>query len=611
MTQATEQVAKADLRDQAGREAAIQVRDVGLGQALRLGLLGGITTVFISAIGMIEAFAGRIIMQPFLTLSFTALLLIPLVFGYLAGKKPPEVEGLTRARTGPRNVLAGLLAGVLTGVLTGLFVLVANAIDLRDIFIAISPRLLNILTFDQSPSSALVLLVLVGGVLGALGSLVAIAPGRWRRPLLGAFLWTLTVGLLEGVFQQVLRGLRLEAVNNFLFSPLGGLEPAGALTIFVLVFALYVVLERRRGSVSARLEAMSDRERRRTMIIGVVALLIVLAILPQIVGVFLSEVLVNVGIYLLMGLGLNIVVGFAGLLDLGYVAFFAVGAYVTAVLTSPSSPFWAPQLTFWVALPFVVLVAALAGIMVGTPVLRMRGDYLAIVTLGFGEIARLLFVSEWLAPYVGGAQGILSIPKVTIGAFEARTPPQLFYLVMAFVLLTIYVSWALKNSRIGRAWMAMREDEPVAEVIGIDIVQAKLSAFVVGAVLASFGGAIFATKIGSIFPNSFEILVSITVLVLIIVGGMGSIPGVIVGALVLVGLPELLREFSEFRLLFYGALLIYMMLKKPEGFIPAKERMRELHQEEMLQDSWLRETEPYDRETPVDARGRDPDAGLI
>jgi branched-chain amino acid transport system permease protein len=182
---------------------------------------------------------------------------------------------------------------------------------------------------------------------------------------------------------------------------------------------------------------------------------------------------------------------------------------------------------------------------------------------------------------------------------------------MAFVLLTIYVSWALKNSRIGRAWMAMREDEPVAEVIGIDIVQAKLSAFVVGAVLASFGGAIFATKIGSIFPNSFEILVSITVLVLIIVGGMGSIPGVIVGALVLVGLPELLREFSEFRLLFYGALLIYMMLKKPEGFIPAKERMRELHQEEMLQDSWLRETEPYDRETPVDARGRDPDAGLI
>lgn len=611
MTQATEQVTKAGVRDRADREAGIQVQDVEFIQALRWGLLGGLVVVFISAVGMVEAFAGRVIIQPFLTLTYTALLLIPLGFGYQAGKKPPEVEGLTRARTGPRNVFAGLLAGVLTGAVTGLFILVANAIDLRDIFVAISPRLLNILTFELAIPSALLLLVVAGGILGTLGSLAAIAPDRWRRPLLGAFLWTLAVGLLEGIFQQLLRGLRLTAVSSFLFNPSGGLEPIGAVIVYVLVFALYTVLERRGGSLRARFDVMSDRERQRTAVIGAVALVAVLAILPQIVGVFVSEVLVNVGIYLLMGLGLNIVVGFAGLLDLGYVAFFAVGAYVTAVLTSPSSPALAPQLTFWAALPFVILAAALAGIMVGTPVLRMRGDYLAIVTLGFGEIARLLFVSEWLVPYVGGAQGILSIPKISVGAFEARTPPQIFYIVIVFVLLAIYVSWALKNSRIGRAWMAMREDEPVAEVIGIDIVQAKLSAFIVGAILASFGGAIFATKIGSIFPNSFEILVSITVLVLIIVGGMGSIPGVVVGALVLVGLPELLREFAEYRLLFYGALLIYMMLQKPEGFIPAKERMRELHQEEMLQDAWLRETEAYDRETPVGARDRDPDAGLI
>ncbi|HEX6386286.1 MAG TPA: hypothetical protein VF177_16560 [Anaerolineae bacterium] len=612
MTQATEQVAKAEVREPKAREEVVpQVREVTLTQALRMGLLGGVTAVFISAIGMVEAFANRIVIQPFLTLSYTALLLIPFAFGYMAAKPPQPIEGLPPPRTGPRNVLAGLLAGVLTGIVTGLFVLLVSTVDLRSIFIALSPRLVNILTFDQALPLAVVLLVVAGGLVGTLGGLVAVAPGRWRRSLLGALLWTLAVGLLEGVFQQVLRGLRLNVVNRFLFNPSGGLEPVGALIVFALVFAIYVVLERRQKTLGARFTEMSEREQQRLLYVGVVVLVLILAILPQIVGVFISEVLVLAGIYLLMGLGLNIVVGFAGLLDLGYVAFFAVGAYTTAVLTSPSSPFWSPQLTFWAALPFVVLASAFAGLLVGTPVLRMRGDYLAIVTLGFGEIARLLFISEWLVPYVGGAQGILSIPKVTVGPFVARTPPQIFYLVLVFVLLAVYVSWALKNSRIGRAWMAMREDEPVAEVMGIDIVQAKLSAFVMGAVIASFGGAIFATKIGSIFPHSFQILVSITVLVLIIVGGMGSIPGVVVGALVLVGLPELLREFSEYRLLFYGALLIYMMLQKPEGFIPAKERMRELHQEEILQDSWLRQTEEYDRETPVPAPGRDPDAGLV
>jgi branched-chain amino acid transport system permease protein len=161
-------------------------------------------------------------------------------------------------------------------------------------------------------------------------------------------------------------------------------------------------------------------------------------------------------------------------------------------------------------------------------------------------------------------------------------------------------------------WKAMREDEPVAEVMGIDIVQAKLTAFVMGAIIASLGGALFASKIGSVFPHSFNIVVSIQVLVLIIVGGMGSIPGVIVGAIVIIGLPELLREFSEFKFLMYGALLIYMMLNKPEGFVPSHERMRELHQEEMMQDAWLlREQEERKEEVPVGARGRDPDEGLI
>jgi branched-chain amino acid transport system permease protein len=325
-------------------------------------------------------------------------------------------------------------------------------------------------------------------------------------------------------------------------------------------------------------------------------------VLPTILGVFLSQVAVTAGIFLLMALGLNIVVGFAGLLDLGYVAFFAVGAYTTAVMTSPGSPAFAPELTFWLALPFVVLAAAVSGLLVGTPVIRMRGDYLAIVTLGFGEIARLLFLSEWLTPVFGGAQGIINIPDIVIGPVEVQGPQMFFYAVFGFALIAAYVSYAVQDSRIGRAWMAMREDESVAEAMGVNIVTAKLLAFIIGAVLAGFGGALFAANIGSIFPSSFNIIVSITVLVVIIIGGLGSIPGVVLGALILVGLPELLREFENFRFLIYGALLIFMMLNRPEGFIPSRRRAQELHEEEMLQDVWLKEEqERQERGEPAQA----------
>ncbi len=174
-----------------------------------------------------------------------------------------------------------------------------------------------------------------------------------------------------------------------------------------------------------------------------------------------------------------------------------------------------------------------------------------------------------------------------IGPLTFSTPQDYFYPVFLFVLLAAYITLAVQNSRWGRAWMAMREDESVAEAMGVNIVTAKLSAFVVGAVLASFGGALFASQIGSVFPHTFDIVVSITVLVIIIVGGMGSVPGVTLGAVVLIVLPNLLREFSEYQFLFYGVLLIVMMLKRPEGFIPSKRRAQELHQDEMMQDAWL------------------------
>jgi branched-chain amino acid transport system permease protein len=281
-----------------------------------------------------------------------------------------------------------------------------------------------------------------------------------------------------------------------------------------------------------------------------------------------------------MGLGLNIVVGFAGLLDLGYVAFFAVGAYSMGVLTSPEIS-WLPfTLSFWEALPIAVVMSTLFGVILGVPVLGMRGDYLAIVTLGFGEIIRKVAISDWLKPYIGGSNGITLIPKASIGAFELDNPQRLYYLFLAGCVLLAFISQRLKGSRLGRSWMAMREDEDVAEAMGIDLVRTKLLAFATGAAFAGLSGAFFASKLTSIYPHSFQLMISINVLCLIIVGGMGNIPGVIVGGLALIGLPEILREFAEYRLLIYGAALVLMMLMRPEGLLPEPRRRLELHEYE-------------------------------
>ena len=252
-----------------------------------------------------------------------------------------------------------------------------------------------------------------------------------------------------------------------------------------------------------------------------------LILLPQLLGSVLSEVLANVGLFLLMALGLNVVVGLAGMLDLGYVAFFAVGAYTVGVLTSPISPRFALEWNWWAALPVAILASAIAGLLVGLPVIRMRGDYLAIVTLGFGEIVRILFLSDWLSPTFGGAQGVLNIPGIPLGFTEVSGvgPEGVLYFALLFVILAAWISWSLQESRIGRAWMALREDETVAGAMGINIVRAKLNAFIVGAILAGFAGALFAAKLGSVFPSSFEFLVSIIILVVVIIGGDGEHPG--------------------------------------------------------------------------------------
>jgi len=207
----------------------------------------------------------------------------------------------------------------------------------------------------------------------------------------------------------------------------------------------------------------------------------------------------------------------------------------------------------------------------------MRGDYLAIVTLGFGEIIRILALSNWLSPIGGGAQGILHIPEPVFFGVVMKEPQHMYYLVVLGAVLAAFVTIRVRSSRLGRQWMAMREDEDVAEAMGINLIQTKLLAFGMGAAFSAMSGAIFAARLGNIFPHSFNLLISINALALIIVGGLGSIPGVVVGALILVGLPEMLREFAEYRLLMYGILLIVMMLVKPEGFIPAAHIKREMH----------------------------------
>lgn len=303
---------------------------------------------------------------------------------------------------------------------------------------------------------------------------------------------------------------------------------------------------------------------------------LILFIVPLILGNYWAYALGTVGIYVLMGLGLNIVVGLAGLLDLGYVAFFAIGAYTMGLLTAPEPI--GIQIGFWGAIIFSIFMAVLAGVLLGLPVLRMRGDYLAIVTLGFGEIIRVLIKSDVMTPYLGGPQGVRDIVGPSIFGASFNSGQAFLYMIFLGIMLVIFLTNRLQNSRIGRAWVAMREDETVAQAMGINTFIYKLLAFATGAGFAGLGGAIFASRNQYTGPEDHTLMVSINVLCLLIVGGMGSIPGVIVGAFVLKGLPEILRQLESFRFLAFGALLVIMMIWRPEGLIPAPRRRLELHE---------------------------------
>jgi branched-chain amino acid transport system permease protein len=314
----------------------------------------------------------------------------------------------------------------------------------------------------------------------------------------------------------------------------------------------------------------------RAFMIGLVVVFVLW--LPLAAGQFFSQVVVLVALYILMGLGLNITLGLAGLLDLGFVAFFAIGGYTVGLLTS-SAEYGIAHWPFWAAVPVAIVVAMLFGAFLGLPILRIRGDYLAIATLGFGEIVHIMAQSNLLLPLLGGPRGIVNIPKpIDVAATDALAGPiQIYYLALAAAAIVAFVAIRLRGSRIGRAWLAIREDEDVAEALGVNLVQTKLLAYMLGAAFAGLGGAIFAALIGAVFPSSINLQVSINVAAIVIVGGMGSIPGVVLGSIFLIGLPELFREFSDYRLLFYGVALILVMRFRPEGLWPSRSTQRELH----------------------------------
>jgi branched-chain amino acid transport system permease protein len=273
-------------------------------------------------------------------------------------------------------------------------------------------------------------------------------------------------------------------------------------------------------------------------------------------------------LYATLALGLNIVVGFAGLLDLGYVAFFGIGSYIYAFLASPH---FGLHLPFLVALPIIVVATAISGILIGAPTLRLRGDYLAIVTLGFGEITYLLLINlDRPIDITGGPSGIIKIDPPALAGFVLERNIEYYYLFLAALALTLFASTRLRHSRIGWAWQAIREDELAARAMGINTTVAKLQAFAIGASFAGIGGTFLASWQKSVFPDNFLFTESINILSMVILGGMGNLLGVVLGAVLLVALPEVFRDFQAYRLLAFGLLLMVLMVFRPQGLLTAE-----------------------------------------
>lgn len=555
---------------------------------LRIGLLAGIVLLYTSMVGMVETFNNRQVIQNLVTLGQILIFAPPLIAAFIYGRRMyngTRSAGKPMQAVVPSLLVTGLAIGALASVLVLLLLFIQSLLPLT-MFNAINRNWVEIITFDNRDNLLQGALILTGSmaVSGLIGALLVLIPAKPRQALFCGLGLMLTVGIMGETTRLILQqSLPRETLDQIIRRNV--ILQSTALFLFVIGTAGGLIWVYGRGRLTTTYQEMHPTQKNASQLILYVFLAGFLILLPSLIGRTLSDILVTVGLYVLMGLGLNIAIGLAGLLDLGYVTNYAVGAYVMAVLTSTGTLGLVSRtgidfFSFWLVIPVALLAAMLTGFIFAVPVLKMRGDYLAIATLGFGEIIGKLALSDWLSPIIGGPQGILFIPNPNFLGTEVKDPEQLYYILLVACAITLFVSIRLNNSRTGRTWMAIREDEDVAAAMGINVARAKLLAFTLSAATGGVAGAIFAVKVGTVFPQSFTVFISINVLSLIIVGGMASNPGIVLGALVLVGLPELLREFSEYRWLLYGILLIFMMINRPEGLFPSQTRRRELKSEE-------------------------------
>lgn len=483
------------------------------------GIVFGIVLIFLTMIGF-DVMAGTIISKVVGTQVLRGALpegkfviIFFILLGLWAGGSASKREDPVRTRA-----LGGLISGAAMGVIAALFGLVLNAllvnkIDLRTYLPQISFD--NIKLYLMIPNiSGIFALIGLFTVTGLLGGL-------------------LSAGLQSQTVHKLRTDIRDGSVNTWSAvkekSPLF-LQRYGKYIAFLLLAAVILVLPLKWGS-------------------------------------YWNYVIGTVGLYVIAGLGLNVIVGLSGQLILGYAAFFAMGAYAVALLNAPipHNMMWG----FWISLVMGILVAIVAGILLGLPTMRLRGDYLAIVTLGFGEIIRILLKSDVLTNLTGGPRGIQDIKGPSLFGKPLTSDSDYMYMIIAAMAISVFVYLRLQNSRTGRAWLAVKEDEIAARATGINVQNYKLLALCVGAAFAGLAGGIFAARNQFTGPDDHGFMVSVNILSLVIVGGMNSVPGIILGAFTLKGLPEILREFESYRLLAFGALLVVMMLIRPDGLWPA------------------------------------------
>jgi branched-chain amino acid transport system permease protein len=562
----------------------------------KAGVVGGLVLVYLAMVGMLAKFDELVLIGTQLTLGLVLLAMPPLAAA-LAAARPRVVGGRVERLSPLEGFAAGVAAGAITGGVIAAWLVVVDWIGIdrvRAVFVAVSPALVDVLTFGRGIAAGAGILIVGGAALGALGGLWRSIRFGLRRPVAIGVGVVLLMAMLQRIVPTILDGLNVE--RDWLYSKVTrGLTWFGAAIVFVVATAAAAFwLDRRERAAAAPAESGRADTRTIARSVAVVAILAVAIALPQLAGSIVSEILGTVGVYVLLALGLNIVTGYGGMLHLGISAFFLIGAYASALLTGANlvtafglvAPRFSADLNFYVALVVVIAIGAIVGALLAAPVLRLRGDYLAIVTLAFASIAVILATSNWLQPITGGPQGLRDVTNAPLFGISFQDPRNFYYLVLFFCAVAVYISWRLAWSRTGRAWNAMREDEQVADAMGVSTSRYKLLGFAIGGAMAAVGGALFSVKVGTVQPGSFEILVSITVLAVVILGGLGSVPGVVVGALVLLGLPGLLSQLEEYRLLIYGGALVAIMILRPQGLIPNVRRSRELQEEERTQDAW-------------------------